>query len=117
MSETITITTVYPFLFIIASGYVTLLWGYRDAGLLNHFYDGLKEFDKAVQTTLTGVVIYIAGYYLSPNTFIGIFTSFPIKLPDFFAIAAVEVFLILVTSSFAAAILRKIHKGHQNKEI
>ncbi len=115
--EMISSGTIYPFLFIIASGYVTLLWGYRDAGLLDYFYNGLKEFDKIVQTTFAGAIIYFAGYYLSPDEFIRVFASFPIYPPNFFAIAAVEVFLILAASSFAATVIRKTHKEALNQRI
>jgi len=106
--EILSIKSLMSFVFIIASGYATLLWAYRDANKLDYFYRNLKDFDKITQTTLIGALIYLIGYFIFPDGFSMIFSS---ENPSsaIYIIMVIEIYLIIVLSSILSYIIEKIH--------
>ena len=108
-AEILSINALLSFLFIIASGYTTLLWSYRDADKLDYFYKHLKDFDKATQSTLIGGIIYFIGYFISPEYFFSIFSEGFSNIVNFYVIGVIEIFLIITFSSIFAGIIQKVH--------
>ena len=107
--DILSLKSILPFLFIIASGYITLLWSYRDANKLDYFYNNLKEFDKATQTTFIGILIYLFGYFVNPDLFSIIFSDVFPTTPEIFSILTTEIILIVLLSIILSQIIKIIH--------
>ena len=103
--DLISIESMTSFMFIISSGYITLLLGYYFADMSNFFYKSLKDFDKATQTAIIGIIIYLTGYFLSPDLFSMVFSE-KISVIHVYIIIIIEVYLIIIISYLISLLLK-----------